>query len=185
MSFSFSLFPSSTLLLSWSMERDGEQDGPSSVNLSHGALGAAFLRTLVDGSVRSTFDHVALGHCEVHEVTGASGAVSCKVWVRPPTENMFSTMHGGCLATLIDVVSTAALVTVTGRPGVSVSLNINYLRPGVSNAELEVRSRVVKFGKKLGTIVTDILDDRGEMLVTGIHVKAMSSGEQNLATSKL
>ncbi len=167
------------------MDRGGEQDGPSSANLPDGALGAAFLRTLVDGSVRSTFDHVALDACEVHDIRGASGAVSCKVWVRPSTENMFSTMHGGCHATLIDVVSTAALVTVTGRPGVSVSLSINYLRPGVANAELEVRSRVVKYGKKLGTIVTDILDNHGETLVTGTHVKAMSSSEQNLATSKL
>ncbi len=167
------------------MERGGEQDDPTP-NLPHAALGAAFLRTLVDGSVRSTFDHVALRGCDVHDIRAESGAVSCKVWVRSPTENMFSTMHGGCHATLIDVVSTAALVTVTGKPGVSVSLSISYLRPGVSNAELEVKSRVVKFGKRLGTIVTDIVDlVTGEMLVTGIHIKAMASSEQNLASSKL
>jgi acyl-coenzyme A thioesterase 13 len=168
------------------MERGGEQDGSFAPNLPRGALGTAFLRTLVDGSVRSTFDHVALRGCEVHDIRGEAGAVSCKVWVRPPTENMFSTMHGGCHATLIDVVSTAALVTVTGRPGVSVSLSISYLRPGRANAELEVRSHVVKYGKKLGTIVTDIVDlVSGETLVTGTHIKAMSSSEQNLATSKL
>ena len=162
---------------------DRENMNGGEEHLPNPALGAAFLRMLVDGALRKTFDSEALKGCDVHDIRAEDGAVSCKVWVRPTTANMFSTMHGGCHATLIDVVSTAALVTLTGRPGVSVTLSINYLRPGVANSELEVRSRVVKYGKKLGTIVTDIIDIvSGETCVTGTHVKAMSSTEENLAS---
>jgi len=145
------------------------------------AIGAAFLRMLVDGTVRQTFDAHALAGCEVHDVRAERGVVTCKVFVRPTTANMFGAMHGGCIATLVDVVSTAALVTVTGKPGVSVSLALNYVRPGSANRELEVRSTVVKYGLKLGTISTDVVDvASGETVATGTHVKAISSREASL-----
>lgn len=147
---------------------ESDQGGAdANTNLPNAPLGVAFLAMLTNGTERVTFDSHALSGCDVHDIHAEPGLVTCKVFVRPTTANMFGTMHGGCHATLIDVVSTAALVTVTGRPGVSVSLTVNYLRPGASNAELEVRSRVIKHGKKLGTIVTDIVDTAsGETCVT-------------------
>jgi acyl-coenzyme A thioesterase 13 len=33
-------------------------------------------------------------------------------------QNRYGTLHGGCVATLVDVVSTVALLTVSKDPGV-------------------------------------------------------------------
>jgi acyl-coenzyme A thioesterase 13 len=150
------------------------------------ALGSAFLRTLVSGEVRETFDSVSLSGCDVHGIRAGEGEIQCRVRVTPSAVNMFDTMHGGCLATLVDVVSTAALVTVTGKPGVSVSITMNYVRAGAKDAELEVRSRVAKHGKRLATMITDVVDvASGELCVTGTHVKSMGSGEAHFVASKL
>lgn len=62
--------------------------------------------------------------------------------------NRGGTVHGGCLATLIDVAMGAAVFTTTGdgeRP-VTVELKVNYLEPGqkgtlVCTAELRKRGR--------------------------------------------
>jgi acyl-coenzyme A thioesterase 13 len=157
-------------------------DGREASQLPNPALGSEFLQMLVSGTVRTTFDSHALSGCNVHDIRAEAGLVSCKVFVRPETANMFGTMHGGCHATLIDVVSTAALVTVTGKPGVSVSLALNYVRPGAAQRELEVTSRVLKHGKRLATMVTEVVDVvSGDVCVTGTHVKSMGAQEVSLA----
>jgi hypothetical protein len=38
-------------------------------------------------------------------------------------------VHGGCIATLVDVIGSAAIVTLADRGGVSVSINTTYLSP--------------------------------------------------------
>lgn len=43
-------------------------------------------------------------------------------------QNRYGTLHGGCIATMVDVFTTAALWTVGGPPGgVSVDLSIAYM----------------------------------------------------------
>lgn len=48
----------------------------------------------------------------------------------------------GCAATLVDVVTSAALVTVSKRSGVSLSISVDYLSPGTGGEEVEVDARV-------------------------------------------
>ena len=46
------------------------------------------------------------------------GRCVCVFTVRPRVQNRYGTLHGGCVATLVDVVSTVALLTVSKDPGV-------------------------------------------------------------------
>ena len=46
------------------------------------------------------------------------GRCVCVFPVRPRVQNRYGTLHGGCVATLVDVVSTVALLTVSKDPGV-------------------------------------------------------------------
>jgi len=155
-------------------------------------LGAAFLQFLVDSrdtelqhtttSWVECFDRIALGECDIHAVHAEEGYMQCRCVVKPKTRNGFSTMHGGCIATLIDVVSSAALVTIWGTPGVSVSMNIHYISPGVADAILEVRARVVRAGKHMATMTVDIVDCRNETIIShGTHVKMHTKKDAPLA----
>jgi acyl-coenzyme A thioesterase PaaI-like protein len=51
-------------------------------------------------------------------------------------------MHMLCTATLVDVVGSAALVTQSEKSGVSLNMNIDYLRPGIAGEEVLVDAKV-------------------------------------------
>lgn len=155
-------------------------------------LGAAFLRFLVHGYSSGqgndaheweSFDRVALGGCDVHSIQAGEGWMQCRCVVRPTTMNGFLTMHGGCIATLIDVVSSAALVTIWGTPGVSVSMDVQYISPGLADSVLEVRARVLRAGKHIATMTVDIVDTgKNDMIIShGVHVKSYSKSDRPLS----
>ena len=61
------------------------------------------------------------------QVTAASpGKVVCELTVDESHLNRVGAMHGGLTATLVDQISTLALMTEEGHlPGVSVDLNVS------------------------------------------------------------
>lgn len=61
-------------------------------------------------------------------LSASPGKVVCEMKVDEEHTNRGGTLHGGMTATLVDVVSTAALLyTERGAPGVSVDMNITYV----------------------------------------------------------
>ncbi len=60
-----------------------------------------------------------------HVVAGGGGRCVCELTVAEEHANPQGTLHGGLTATLVDVVTTAALLsTERALPGVSVDMNI-------------------------------------------------------------
>lgn len=58
--------------------------------------------------------------------------------------NRYRTLHGGCTATLIDTVGSAALITVSTRSGVSLNISTTYLSAMPAGEDVEVDARVVR-----------------------------------------
>ena len=85
--------------------------------------GKLFLEALV--SADGCFDHTALQN--LHNVRASPGRVQCTMPVDDSVRNRYGTLHGGCTATLIDTVGSAALVTVSKRSGVSLNISTTYL----------------------------------------------------------
>ena len=77
-----------------------------------------------DGSPK-IFDTTSLKG--LYDVRAEDGRVTCKLRVDPFRQNRNSTLHGGCIATIVDIVGTAALLTHISRGGVSLNINTNYL----------------------------------------------------------
>ncbi len=55
-----------------------------------------------------------------------------------------STLHGGCSATIVDTVGSAALVTISKRPGVSIAIHTTYLAGMPAGEDVEVEAKVLK-----------------------------------------
>lgn len=83
-------------------------------------------------------------------------------------------------ATLVDVVGTAALYTVSSRGGVSLNINVNYLRPIPTGGEAVITAKVVKLGRSIATIEVAITDGEGEVAATGTHVKFLTTSHPGL-----
>lgn len=67
-------------------------------------------------------------YTQVTLVSAAPGKVICEMKVESNHANKYGTLHGGFTATLVDNISTLALLcTERGVPGVSVDMNITYV----------------------------------------------------------
>mmetsp|Transcript_6413 Transcript_6413/g.15984 ORF Transcript_6413/g.15984 Transcript_6413/m.15984 type:complete len:164 (-) Transcript_6413:956-1447(-) len=127
----------------------------------------AFLRGLL---ASESFDRQALAG--LHDFRFEPGRCVCRFPVLPHVQNRYGTLHGGCVATLVDVVSTAALVTVSAAPGVSVDLGVSFMSPGPSGQEVEVDAEVLRVGKSLAFLEVTIRTVNGGRLVAkGTHTK--------------
>lgn len=109
----------------------------------------------------------------------------CVFPVTPRVQNRYGTLHGGCVATLVDVVSTVALLTVSQDPGVSVNIGTNYITPGPGGADVEVDARVTKVGRTLAFMdVTLRTAVGGTTVATGTHCKFLPNSRR-IPRSKL
>ncbi len=64
--------------------------------------------------------------CQIKVLDGGAGRCVCEIEVTQDLTNRTGMLHGGATSTLVDVVTTAALMsTEKGVPGVSVDLNIS------------------------------------------------------------
>ena len=71
--------------------------------------------------------------------------------------NINSVLHGGATASLVDLVSTIALFnTANKKPGVSVNMNINYLKPARLDETILIEGKVIKSGSKLAYLEANI-----------------------------
>lgn len=84
------------------------------------------------------------------------------------------TLHGGCIATLVDVMTSIAVRKLhrDGRSGVTASLTVECVNAAFENDELVITSTVHKVGKNLGfTSAALVRASDGLVIATGAHVK--------------
>lgn len=99
-----------------------------------------------------------------------------KYQVHPGTLNYWGAMHGGSIATLIDIASTIAITASdrTNRKNISIELSTNYVGPIYSNKIVYVNCKIPKIGKTIAYSTIEVLDsDNLSILATGSHTKAM------------
>ena len=71
--------------------------------------------------------------------------------------NINQVIHSGALASLVDLVSTAALYNTKQRkPGVSVDMHVSFIKPAKLNETILVEGRVVKAGNKMAYTIANI-----------------------------
>lgn len=111
----------------------------------------------------------------VTKIRGGGGEVECTMTISSHHVNAFGTLHGGCVATLIDCVGTLALLSLDHRrPGVSVELNSSFLRPAPLGSRIRISASVLKYGKRLGYTQVHIFNAADEIIAVGRHTKAFS-----------
>lgn len=74
--------------------------------------------------------------------------------------NPLGAVHGGVLATMIDVAMGTAIAADGGEAPVTVSLTVTYLEPG-RPGRLEATARLRKHGKRLTIVEAEVVQDGG------------------------
>ncbi|XP_027336567.1 acyl-coenzyme A thioesterase 13-like [Abrus precatorius] len=83
------------------------------------------------------------------------GRISCSIVAKPPICNGYGTLHGGAVATLVEVLATACARTVVAEDKELFlgEVSISYLSGTPENEEVLANASVVKTGRNL-TVVT-------------------------------
>uniref|UniRef100_A0A6M2DRZ5 Thioesterase domain-containing protein n=1 Tax=Xenopsylla cheopis TaxID=163159 RepID=A0A6M2DRZ5_XENCH len=86
--------------------------------------------------------------------------------------NAAGNLHGGFTATLVDVVSTFALIAAEKPPGVSVDIHVSYLKGATLGDKVVVEANTVKAGKTLAFLEIDVFKKECKsMIAKGSHTK--------------
>ncbi|XP_077302566.1 acyl-coenzyme A thioesterase 13 [Arctopsyche grandis] len=125
----------------------------------------------------------AKGHDRILEklklTSGGDGLCTAELKVSEEHLNGGGGLHGGYIASLVDSVSTYALMTNekgNSSPGVSVEMHISYLKGARAGDDIVIDAKTVKAGKNLAFLQVEIKKkDTNEVLATGSHTKYVGS----------
>jgi acyl-coenzyme A thioesterase 13 len=123
---------------------------------------------------RGGFDSV-LGDLKVERIDSDECKVMCTMPVDAKLANAYNTLHGGCIATIVDVVGTLALLSNDPkRAGVSTDLSVSFVRAAKVGDTICATGRVLKSGARLGFSEVHIRrQSDNELIATGRHTKAL------------
>ncbi|XP_074941889.1 acyl-coenzyme A thioesterase 13 [Phalacrocorax aristotelis] len=106
---------------------------------------------------------------KVKLLSATPGKVVCEMKVEEEHTNRGGTLHGGLTATLVDVVSTTALLyTERAAPGVSVDMNITYTSAAKIGEEILITAQILKQGRNIAFASVDLTNKAtGKLIAQG------------------
>jgi uncharacterized protein (TIGR00369 family) len=80
-------------------------------------------------------------------------------------------LHGGIIASLIDIAGDYAIYSRTAGDVPTVDLRVDYLRPA-KRGRLTAIGRIVKVGRRVGVADVEVKDEQGQVVAVGRGVYA-------------
>ena len=129
--------------------------------------------------IKAVFDKIIktpnFGQClrKLKIVSAENGHCTAQFIVSEEHLNLGGTLHGGCTSTIIDCISTYAVMTQgTGAPGVSVDLHVTFMKPALPGELVTVDAKTVRVGKRLAYLSVDLTKNEGKDIIAhGRHTK--------------
>ena len=87
--------------------------------------------------------------------------------------NYYGALHGGCVATLVDIFTSLSIMACEDPPGLAVSvvMNIEYIKAIPITDKVIIHSKVDKFGRSLAFSTCKIYDSKLDLCYTASHTK--------------
>ena len=74
-------------------------------------------------------------------------------------------LHGGVIASLIDLTAHAAVAVRTGRPAPTIDLRVDYLRPAAG--DLVATGKLLRAGRSVARSDVEVCDGQGRIVAVG------------------
>ena len=138
-------------------------------------MSVKFLETIMKTKVGSGGFDKALR--AMRFISGGGGNCTAEIKIEKEHLNAGGNLHGGFTALVADAVSTYGLMTAESQaPGVSVNLNVSYMKPAREGDVILVESVAKKIGKQLAFCDINIkLKDSDKLIATASHTKYIGS----------
>jgi len=111
----------------------------------------------------------AYRHIGMKVVLAEDGSSRIEMEVQEELKNLYGTVHGGLLATLMDSACGVALGSLlkAGESLVTLDLRINYLSP-VKSGTVIAEGKVVHKGRQTGVAEATLKDETGRLAAKGM-----------------
>ncbi|XP_033223185.1 acyl-coenzyme A thioesterase 13-like [Belonocnema kinseyi] len=136
---------------------------------------AEFAKMVFDRTINSN----TFGKClkNIKLVSVGDGNCKAEFTVQDEHLNLGGTLHGGFTSTLIDCISTYAVMTHgNGSPGVSVDLHVTFMKAAFPGDNVFIDARTIRAGKSLAFLEVELKKDDGAIIARGQHTKFIASG---------
>ncbi|KAG5667847.1 hypothetical protein PVAND_015816 [Polypedilum vanderplanki] len=108
-------------------------------------------------------------------IDGGDGKATAELTLKPEHLNKMGGLHGGLSSTIVDSVTTFALMTKdieNIRSGVSVDLHLTFLKGAKENDEILIQANTIRCGRTLAFLECEIRNKKdNSLLVKGAHTK--------------
>lgn len=116
----------------------------------------------------------------VTSVAAVSGQAQGELEVTENSLNPHGTVHGGCLYTLADTVAGSAVAASCGRPCVTVSGTLEFLRPA-TGPKVQCSASPKKVGRTLWVMQVELSDQRERLVATGTFIFMLTGSSSDTA----
>lgn len=122
---------------------------------------------------------------QVRIVSAGSGRAVAELLIEPEHTNRGGFLHGGFAATLVDSITTIAMMSDESSdgiaPGVSVDLNVQFMSPGNAGRTIVMHADTLKRGRTMAYLTMDMVDKESKLLIArGTHLKFIGTPNSKL-----
>ncbi|XP_015585904.1 acyl-coenzyme A thioesterase 13 [Cephus cinctus] len=133
--------------------------------------GIDFVKTIL----KTAIEKKGFDQCLKNFNVVSAGNGNCKVEFTVAEEhlNAGGTLHGGFTSTLVDCISTYALMTRGDvAPGVSVDLHVSFMKAAFPGDVVIVDAKTIRAGRTLAFLEVELRKkDEGSVIAQGQHTK--------------
>ncbi|KAI8038974.1 acyl-coenzyme A thioesterase 13-like [Drosophila gunungcola] len=132
--------------------------------------GVEFAKHITDIITKSTGFESRLHKIQI--LDGGDGACTAELKVDQDHVNWYKTLHGGYIMTLVDNITTYALMSKPCHPGVSVDVNLSFLNGAKLGDDVVIQDNLSRVGKYLAFIDCTLKHKKDDTLIAkGTHLK--------------
>lgn len=116
---------------------------------------------------------------EIVEACEKTGRLKFEFTVDKSQTNINNTLHGAYIAFLVDHTTSFSLVMAgkTSNPGVSVDMNMSYMRSAKIGEVVFIESEIMKIGSNLAFLEATLTNSDGKLVATARHTKFVGTIE--------
>lgn len=104
-----------------------------------------------------------VAHCGIEALDVVEGRTRLRLVPGPMSVNQLGIVHGGLLATLVDVAMGSAARIAAGRSVMTLDMQVAFLAPG--RGPLVAEGRVVRAGRSVVFCEAEVRDEEGGLVV--------------------
>ncbi|XP_057333451.1 acyl-coenzyme A thioesterase 13-like [Microplitis mediator] len=133
--------------------------------------GLELVKAAIEGTMKMNRWGPYLKNLEI--LSAGNGQCKAEFTVKEEQLNYGGSLHGGCTCSLVDCVSTYALLTHgKGHPGVSVNMNVSFMKAAMPDEVIIVEAKTIKLGRTLAFLDIELSKKKdGSLIARGSHTK--------------